>query len=201
MSKNLSEIVTTPFFTCCILLHSWIHTPMAASSIMSLLIRWLNWNSAGDGYNCIHTCVRILTFCVTAIIYYMIINSAYALIKSTNMIHHNCVLYAKVLSTILIKYANYIYHLRPPMGVTINLLQTNKIILVFLLKYFLGTWYKFNFGRSFSIQVSGNHHEYQLRRVSLGSFVCQTTYRWSDFTLFINKKVKNCWTWIKLANF
>ena len=37
------------------------------------------------------------------------------------------------------------------------------------------------------------------RRVSLESCVCQTTYRWSDFTLFINKEVKNCWTWIKLA--
>ena len=37
------------------------------------------------------------------------------------------------------------------------------------------------------------------RRVSLESFVCQTTYRWSDFTLSINKDDKNSWTWIKQA--
>ena len=48
-------------------------------------------NSAGKGYNCIHTYAWMLTFCVTAIIYYIIINSAYAPIKSTNMIYHNCV--------------------------------------------------------------------------------------------------------------
>ena len=38
------------------------------------------------------------------------------------------------------------------------------------------------------------------RRVLLGSFVYQTTYRWSDFTLSINKEVKNCWTWKKTSN-
>ena len=48
-------------------------------------------NSAGNVYNCIHTYARMLTFCVTAIIYYIIIYSAYAFIKSTNMIYHNCV--------------------------------------------------------------------------------------------------------------
>ena len=48
-------------------------------------------NSAGNGYNCIHTYARMLTFCVTAIIYYIILNSAYAFIKSTNMIYHKCV--------------------------------------------------------------------------------------------------------------
>ena len=37
------------------------------------------------------------------------------------------------------------------------------------------------------------------RRVLLESFVCQTTYRWSDFTLSINKEGRNCWTWIKPA--
>ena len=36
------------------------------------------------------------------------------------------------------------------------------------------------------------------RRALLESFVCQTTCRWSDFILSINKKVKNYWTWIKL---
>ena len=61
-------------------------------------------NSAGNGYNCIHTYARMLTFGVTAIIYYIIINSAYAFIKSTNMIFTT--VYTKVLSTILIKYAN-----------------------------------------------------------------------------------------------
>ena len=55
-------------------------------------------NSAGNGYNCIHTYARMLTFCVTAIIYYIIINSSYAFIKSTNMIYHNYVY--QVLSTI-----------------------------------------------------------------------------------------------------
>ena len=35
--------------------------------------------------------LRMLTFCVTAIIYYIIINSANAFIKSTNKIYHNCV--------------------------------------------------------------------------------------------------------------
>ena len=34
---------------------------------------------------------RMLTFCVTAIIYYIIINSEFVFIKSTNMIYHNCV--------------------------------------------------------------------------------------------------------------
>ena len=47
-------------------------------------------NSAGNGYNCIHTYARMLTFCVTGIIY-NIINMAYTFIKSTNMIYHNCV--------------------------------------------------------------------------------------------------------------
>ena len=37
------------------------------------------------------------------------------------------------------------------------------------------------------------------RRVSLGSFICQTRYRWSDFKLSINKEAKNCWTWIRLS--
>ena len=45
-------------------------------------------NSAGNGYNCVLTYVRILTFCVTAIIYYIIVNLAYAFIKSKNMIYH-----------------------------------------------------------------------------------------------------------------
>ena len=38
-----------------------------------------------------------------------------------------------------------------------------------------------------------------LMRVSLESFVGQTTYRWSDFTLSINKEVQNWWTRKKLA--
>ena len=40
------------------------------------------------------------------------------------------------------------------------------------------------------------------RRVSMESFVCWTTYRWSDFTLSmsINKEARNCWTWIKPAS-
>ena len=49
------------------------------------------FNSARNGYNCIHTYARMLTFCVTEIMYYIIINSSYAFIKSTNMIYHNCV--------------------------------------------------------------------------------------------------------------
>ena len=48
-------------------------------------------NSAGNGYNCTHKYARMLTFCVTAIIYYIIMNSAYVFIKSANMIYHNCV--------------------------------------------------------------------------------------------------------------
>ena len=48
-------------------------------------------NSAGDDYNCIHTYERMLTFCVTEIIYYIIINSANKFGKSTNKIYHNCV--------------------------------------------------------------------------------------------------------------
>ena len=42
-------------------------------------------NSAGNGYNCIHTYARMLAFCVTKRIYY-IINSAYAFIKSTKKV-------------------------------------------------------------------------------------------------------------------
>ena len=57
-------------------------------------------NSEGNGYICIHTYARMLIFCVTAIIYYIIINSAYAFIKSTIS-----QVYTKVMSTILIKYA------------------------------------------------------------------------------------------------
>ena len=53
-------------------------------------------NSVGDGHNCIHTYTRMLTFCATAIIYYNIINSSYAFIKSTNMIYHNCVCHGDV---------------------------------------------------------------------------------------------------------
>ena len=53
-------------------------------------------NSTGNGYNCIHTYARMLTFCVPAIIYYIIINSSYAFIKSTNMIYHNCVYHGAV---------------------------------------------------------------------------------------------------------
>ena len=48
-------------------------------------------NSSDNGYNCIHTYARIVTFSVAAIIYYAIINSAYAFIKTTNTIYHNCV--------------------------------------------------------------------------------------------------------------
>ena len=48
-------------------------------------------NSAGNGYNCLHMYTRMLTFCVTAIIYYIIINSAYAFIKMKNMIYNNYV--------------------------------------------------------------------------------------------------------------
>ena len=48
-------------------------------------------SNAGNGFNCIHTYARMLTFCVTSIIYYIIINSVYACIKSNNMIYHNCV--------------------------------------------------------------------------------------------------------------
>ena len=38
-----------------------------------------------------HTYARMLTFCVTEIIYYININLVYAFIESTNMIYHNCV--------------------------------------------------------------------------------------------------------------
>ena len=41
--------------------------------------------------------------------------------------------------------------------------------------------------------------ERQSEAVSLESFVSQTTYRWSDFTLSINREARNCWTWIKPA--
>ena len=37
------------------------------------------------------------------------------------------------------------------------------------------------------------------RRVALRSFVSRTTYRWSYFTLSINKVAWNCWIWIKSA--
>ena len=47
-------------------------------------------NSAGNGFKYIHTYARMLTFFVAAIIYYIIINLAYAFIKSNNMIYHNC---------------------------------------------------------------------------------------------------------------
>ena len=46
-------------------------------------------SSARNGYNCMHTYARMLTFRVTAIIH--IINSEYAFIKRANMIYHNCV--------------------------------------------------------------------------------------------------------------
>ena len=36
-------------------------------------------------------------------------------------------------------------------------------------------------------------------RASLWSYGCQTTYLCSDFTLYINKEARNCWTWIKSA--
>ena len=39
VEEPIRDRVTTPLFTFCILLHSWIHTIMAASSIMSLLKR------------------------------------------------------------------------------------------------------------------------------------------------------------------
>ena len=55
-----------------------------------------NLNSAGNRCNCIHTYARMLTFCGSAIIYYIIINSAYAFIKSTNMIYRNCVYWGAV---------------------------------------------------------------------------------------------------------
>ena len=55
-------------------------------------------NSGGNCYNCIHTYARMLTFCVTEIICYIIINSAYHQYDITTV-------YTKVLSTILIKYA------------------------------------------------------------------------------------------------
>ena len=42
VEEPIRDRLTTPLFTYCILLHSWIHTPMAASGIMSLLKRWLN---------------------------------------------------------------------------------------------------------------------------------------------------------------
>ena len=42
VEEPIRDRLTTPLFTYCILLYSWIHTPMAASSIMSLLKRWLN---------------------------------------------------------------------------------------------------------------------------------------------------------------
>ena len=45
-------------------------------------------NSAGNGYNCIHTYSCMLIFCVAAIIYYIIVNLAYAFMKSTNAIYH-----------------------------------------------------------------------------------------------------------------
>ena len=48
-------------------------------------------NNTGNDFKCIHTCPRMLTFCVIGIIYYIIINSAYAFIKGNNMIYHNCV--------------------------------------------------------------------------------------------------------------
>ena len=54
-----------------------------------------------NGYNRTHTYVRMLTFCITALIYYIIINLAYAFMKNTYI----TTVYTKVLSTILIKYA------------------------------------------------------------------------------------------------
>ena len=39
----------------------------------------------GNSHNCIHTYARMLTFCVTAIMYYIIINLPYAFIRRTNM--------------------------------------------------------------------------------------------------------------------
>ena len=42
----------------------------------------------------------------------------------------------------------------------------------------------------------GSHSQ---RNVLLESFACQTTYRWSDFILSINKEARNWWTWIKPA--
>ena len=45
------------------------------------------FNSTSNGYNCMHTYACMLTFCGTAIIYYIIVNSACAFIKSTNMIY------------------------------------------------------------------------------------------------------------------
>ena len=39
VEEPIRDRLTTTLFTYCILLHSWLHTPMAASSIMSLLKR------------------------------------------------------------------------------------------------------------------------------------------------------------------
>ena len=52
-----------------------------------------------------------------------------------------------------------------------------------------------------ALMQSGPQFQYNLylRCVLLESFVCQTTYRWSDFTLSINKEGRNSWTWIKPA--
>ena len=56
----------------------------------ALHVNYSALNSTGNSYNYMHTQVRMLTVCVTAIIYYIIIYSVYAFIKSTNMIYHNC---------------------------------------------------------------------------------------------------------------
>ena len=40
----------------------------------------------GQRYNCTHTYARILTYCVTAIIYHIIVNAANACIKSSYII-------------------------------------------------------------------------------------------------------------------
>ena len=42
VEEPIRDRLTTPLFTFCSLLHSWIHTTMAASSIMLLLKRWPN---------------------------------------------------------------------------------------------------------------------------------------------------------------
>ena len=52
-----------------------------------------------------HTWHTILPFCITAIIYYIIINASYVFIKSTYI----TTVYTKVLSTILVKYVTGIY--------------------------------------------------------------------------------------------
>ena len=80
-------------------------------------------NSAGNGYDCIHTNARMLTYCLTAIIYYIIINSAYTFIKSTNVIYHN------------LMYQGAVYNINQICQEHILIPKPFKFIFLYLLKF------------------------------------------------------------------